>query len=84
MCLGIPARVLSPVDLERESILVEVQGNEQTVSAAMLVAAPSELPQVGEWVVVHLGFALSKMDEAEAQTVLAGLDELHDLYAELG
>ncbi len=35
----------------------------------------------GRLVVVHLGFALSRMDEAEAHTVLDGLQALHDLYA---
>ncbi len=81
MCLGVPGRVLEPVDTVKQRALVEVQGDRQQVSAAMLVSDGEDLPQVGDWVVVHLGFALSRMDEAEARTVLDGLQALHDLYA---
>ncbi len=46
----------------------------------MLVEEGGELPGTGDWVVVHLGFALSRMDEAEARTVLDSLDELARMY----
>ncbi len=82
MCLGIPACVLEPVDLARQVVLVDNQGKRQQVSAAMLVGDQTDLPEPGDWVVVHLGFALSRMDEAEARSVLESLDDLHDLYAE--
>ncbi len=81
MCLGVPGRVLEPVDTVKQRVLVDVQGDRQLVSAAMLVSDDEDLPHVGDWVVVHLGFALSRMDEAEARTVLDGLQALHDLYA---
>jgi len=81
MCLGVPGRVLKPVDAVEQRVLVDVQGDRQQVSAAMLVSDGEDLPQVGDWVVVHLGFALSRMDEAVAHTVLDGLQALHDLYA---
>jgi len=81
MCLGVPGRVLEPVDTVKQRVLVDVQGDRQLVSAAMLVSDDEDLPHVGDWVVVHLGFALSRMDEAEARTVLDGLRALHDLYA---
>jgi len=81
MCLGVPGRVLEPVDAVKQRVLVDVQSDRQQVSAAMLVSDGEDLPQVGDWVVVHLGFALSRMDEAEAHTVLDGLQALQDLYA---
>ncbi len=81
MCLGVPGRVLEPVDAVKQRVLVDVQGDRQQVSAAMLDSDGEGLPQVGDWVVVHLGFALSRMDEAEARTVLDGLQALHNLYA---
>lgn len=81
MCLGVPGRVLEPVDAVKQRVLVDLQGDLQQVSAAMLVNDGEGLPQVGDWVVVHLGFALSRMDEAEARTVLDGLQALNDLYA---
>ncbi len=82
MCLGIPARVLEPVDDVRQVVLVDNQGQRQQISAAMLVDDPAGLPEPGDWVVVHMGFALSRMDEAEAQSVLESLDDLTDLYAD--
>lgn len=80
MCLGMPGKIVEPVDQERQSVLVDVQGQRRRVSAAMLVNDAVDLPQIGEWVVVHLGFALSRMDEAEARTVLNEFDELDGMY----
>jgi len=77
-----PARVVTPVDVSRQRVLVDVQGKEQQVSAAMLIGQPDGLPEPGDWVVVHLGFALSRMDESEARAVLSSLDDLSDLYAD--
>jgi len=82
MCLGIPARVVEPVDTDLQTVLVDNRGHVQQVSAAMLMGDSAEVPQPGDWVVVHLGFALSRMDEAEARSVLASLDDLNDLYAD--
>ncbi|MEO5851124.1 MAG: HypC/HybG/HupF family hydrogenase formation chaperone [Nocardioides sp.] len=82
VCLGIPARVVEPVDRVRQTVLVDSGGHVQQVSAAMLMDDSAEVPQPGDWVVVHLGFALSRMDDAEARSVLASLDDLNDLYAD--
>ena len=79
MCLGMPARVLEAVDLSSQRLLVDVQGQRQQVSAAMLM---DDLPQPGQWVLVHMGFALSRMDETEARSVLESLDELSDRFDE--
>jgi len=72
MCLGIPARIVEAIDVSGQRVLVDLQGKQQQVSAAMLMSEATDLPGPGDWVVVHLGFALSRMDEAEAQSVLAG------------
>lgn len=82
MCLGMPGRVVEPVDRARQSVLVDVQGQQQDVSAAMLTGHTADLPQVGDWVLVHLGFALSRMDEPEARSILTSLDELDEMYAD--
>lgn len=79
MCLGMPARVLEAVDLSSQRLLVDVQGQRQQVSAAMLM---DDLPRPGQWVLVHMGFALSRMDETEARSVLKSLDELSDRFDE--
>jgi len=82
MCLGIPGQIVESIDELRQSVLVDVQGQQRRVSAAMLLEEGGELPGTGEWVVVHLGFALSRMDEAEARIVLDSLDELARMYSD--
>lgn len=82
MCLGMPGSVVEPVDVVRQSVLVDVQGHQQRVSAAMLLGDAADLPAIGDWVLVHLGFAMQRMDEAEAHLVLESLDQLSAMYAE--
>ena len=82
MCLGMPGRVVRDVDPVSQHVLVDVDGRRQEVSAALLVDDGMTLPLPGEWVVVHMGFALSRMDEAEAVSTLESLDELTDLCAD--
>jgi hydrogenase expression/formation protein HypC len=70
MCLGIPARVVA---LREGSDLVEVDmvGAPHLVNAGLLEA----VPQPGEWVLVHLGHALSTMTPQEAAASMATLAE---------
>ena len=68
MCLAIPARVveLLPDDMAR----VSLDGVMKTVSIALV-----EGVEVGDYIVLHVGFALAKIDEEEAQRTLALLQE---------
>jgi hydrogenase expression/formation protein HypC len=68
MCLGIPGQLVEqPVDgLAR----VDVSGVRRTVSVAFTPEAG-----LGDWVLIHVGFALARIDEAEAQATLALLAE---------
>jgi hydrogenase assembly chaperone HypC/HupF len=71
MCLGIPGRVVELVEgYEGQLILVDVHGAVRKVNAGML----EEPPQPGEWVLLHLGFAVSVIDELEAQRAMSGLE----------
>jgi hydrogenase expression/formation protein HypC len=71
MCLGIPGQVLERGDdgLAR----VDFGGVRRSVSVAF---TPDVEP--GEWVLVHVGFALAKLDEAEARRTLELIDEAFD------
>lgn len=69
MCLGIPARV-SQVDSSGEG-KVDYLGTKVRVNFSLL-----EDIKPGDWVIVHAGFAISKLDEAEAQETLSLLREL--------
>jgi hydrogenase expression/formation protein HypC len=86
MCMGLPGRVVESADLARQTVVVDVRGQPKQVSAAMLLGEGMSSPQPGDWVLVHMGFALSRMDEAEALSTLESLDELSGMYAafELG
>ena len=71
MCLGIPGRVVELVEgYEGQLILVDVHGAVRKVNAGML----ERPPQPGEWVLLHLGFAVSVVDELEAQRAMSGLE----------
>jgi hydrogenase expression/formation protein HypC len=74
MCLGIPGRVVAFLpDTEGQLALVDVLGAEQAVNVGML--EDTEL-KVGDHIVIHMGFAMSKVSEAEAQEALSMLEML--------
>lgn len=77
MCLGIPGRVVEFVDETRQIAKVDVSGVRRNVHVGLLV--PDGL-EVGEWVLIHVGFALSKIDEKEAHATYALLQEIGDAY----
>lgn len=63
MCLAIPGRVIRLVD-EREGLaLVEVCGVRRKIDVGLLVEDP---PRAGDWVLIHVGFAMSKISEHDA------------------
>ncbi len=69
MCLGIPAKVID-VDKSRKG-RVEYLGTKLKVDFSLIEEA-----RKGDWVIVHAGFAISKLDEKEAQETLALLREI--------
>lgn len=77
MCLGIPGQVVAFVDAARQLATVDVAGVRRTVHVGLLL--PEGLA-VGDWVLLHVGFALSRIDEAEARRTIAFLESLGDTY----
>jgi hydrogenase expression/formation protein HypC len=75
MCLAIPGQVVEVVDEENRLATVAVAGVRRTVNIGLLDVDGSSA-QSGEWVLIHVGFALSKIDEAEAQATLKLLREM--------
>lgn len=71
MCLGIPGRVLSVEDDEMRTARVAFGGIVKQVS---LVYVPEAQP--GDWVIVHVGFAISRVDEEEAQQVFRYVEQI--------
>ena len=78
MCLAIPGKVLSVVDVERRLAQVEIAGVRRNVNVGLLDGEDGGVGP-GDWVLVHVGFALSKVDEVEAA---ATLELLRDMGAE--
>ena len=75
MCLGIPGQIVEWVDLEHHIAKAEVSGVRRNVNAALLAGGPDAV-DVGDWVLIHVGFAMSKIDEDEARLALEGLQLL--------
>jgi len=72
MCLGIPARL---VEVRDGLATAEVSGVRREVSTALVPEAAA-----GDWVLIHVGFALSKIDEDEAAAALEFLEGIGQAY----
>jgi len=79
VCLAIPGQVVKVIDAANQLAQVDVAGVRRTVNVGLLdVGDGSEL--VGAWVLIHVGFALSRVDEREALATLELLAEMGDAY----
>lgn len=84
MCLGIPGRIETIDDPERKLATVNVGGVRRQVNIACIVSDEHPVSScVGDWVLIHVGFAMSRLDEAEAAETLRVLTELGEAQAEL-
>lgn len=79
MCLGVPGRVVEVTDVEHQIALVDVEGVRRKANVSLIV---DEGVEAGDWVLIHVGFALSKIDEQEAADTLAFLAAMGDPYTE--
>ena len=71
MCLGIPGRVVDMVPGFGDQLaLVEVEGTARRVNIGLL----DEAPEPGQWVLIHMGFALELTDAAGADRAMSGLE----------
>jgi hydrogenase expression/formation protein HypC len=79
VCLAIPGRVIEVVDEANRLALVDVAGVRRTVNIGLL-DADGHSAQAGDWVLIHVGFALSLVDEEEAAATLALLQGMGEDY----
>jgi hydrogenase expression/formation protein HypC len=75
MCLGIPAQIVEQVDPEAGIAKAEISGVRRNVSVALCPEA-----EVGDWVLVHVGFALSRIDEEQARETIGLLEQMGEAY----
>lgn len=88
MCLGIPGKIISISDAEQQLGIVDVGGIQRAVNLSCICETEGEsgadLEQhIDSWVLVHVGFAMSVIDEAEARATLEVLTELGEMQEEL-
>lgn len=83
MCLGIPARIVAITDPEKLLAKVDILGVQREVNIICVVddKHPAE-SCIGDWVLVHVGFAMSRIDEQEAAKTLQLLAELGEIESQ--
>lgn len=79
MCLGIPGQIVEFVDEANGIAKVDVSGVKRNVNVALV--QPDGIDP-GDWVLIHVGFAMSKIDEREAQETLALLRSMDEAYTD--
>lgn len=84
MCLGIPGLIVEITDTTNKLGMVDVSGVRRQINLACVVNDEHSLDScVGDWVLVHVGFAMSRIDENEARLTLQLLTELGEAQAEI-
>ncbi|WP_371225627.1 HypC/HybG/HupF family hydrogenase formation chaperone [Roseovarius sp. 2305UL8-3] len=75
MCLGIPGQIVEITDEDRLMAMADVSGVKREVNVACVATGPLE-GLVGKWTLIHVGFAMSVIDEDEAAKTLEALQGL--------
>jgi hydrogenase expression/formation protein HypC len=79
MCLGIPGRVVEIIDEDLTLAKAEISGVRRNINIG-LVHYDEERVEIGDWVLIHVGFAMSKIDETEARATLRVLEDIGEDY----
>ena len=79
MCLGIPGEIVELMDDRPDLAKVDVSGVKRAINIGLL---ENEKLEPGDWVLIHVGFALSKIDEEEAKAALDFLERIGQAYAD--
>ena len=80
MCLAIPGKIVEIVDAENDIAKVEVGGVRRNINIGMLDKGDA---RIGDYVLIHVGFAMSKIDEKEAEETLRLLEALGSYETEM-
>jgi hydrogenase expression/formation protein HypC len=77
MCLGIPGEIIEIIEDHPDLAKVAVSGVKRTINIGLLDDDP---PVPGDWILIHVGFALSKIDEEEAKAAMDFLESIGKAY----
>jgi hydrogenase expression/formation protein HypC len=93
MCLGIPGRLVEIIDADNQRVIADVDGVRREISVALLGireddgqvtssidVSGEDAVGIDDWVLIHVGFAMSKIDEHEAAETLKALRAYGDAY----
>ena len=80
MCLAIPGQVIEVVDPANQIARVDVVGVRRNINVGLLSEGNGDAVVPGDWVLIHVGFALSKVDEEEARATLSLLQQMGAEY----
>ena len=84
MCLGIPGRIVTIADASRKLAIVEVMGVKRQVNVACILKDDELIESlVGAWSLIHVGFAMSRINEQEAAMTLDVLRQLGEAQEEI-
>lgn len=79
MCLGIPGKVIALAESAQDTAWVDVCGVKREVNVALVADGIDTASLIGSWVLVHVGFAMSRLDEQEALETLAALRQMEEV-----
>ncbi|HIK54537.1 MAG TPA: HypC/HybG/HupF family hydrogenase formation chaperone [Synechococcales cyanobacterium M55_K2018_004] len=80
MCLGIPGQIVEISDKENKLAIVNVSGVRRQVNIACIIDEHHPIEScVGDWVLIHVGFAMNRIDAAEAAETLKLLEEMAEI-----
>ena len=79
MCLGIPGQLVEIVDLTEHRAIADVDGVRREINIHLVEGEAGGI-KIGDWVLIHVGFAMSRIDEEEATRTLSFIKELGSLY----
>jgi hydrogenase expression/formation protein HypC len=80
MCLAIPGQVVEILDPANQIAKVDVVGVRRNINVGLLSDGNGGGVEQGDWVLIHVGFALSKVDEDEAHATLSLLEQMGAEY----
>ncbi|GAB1539980.1 HypC/HybG/HupF family hydrogenase formation chaperone [Scytonema sp. NUACC21] len=80
MCLGIPGQITEITDIEKKLAIVSVGGVKRQVNIACIVDEQHPIEScVGDWVLVHVGFAMNRINEQQAAETMQLLEEIANI-----
>jgi hydrogenase expression/formation protein HypC len=80
VCLAIPGEVIEMVDEPNRLARVDVGGVRRNIDVGLLDGSPGGAARTGDWVLIHVGFAISRIDEEEALATRRLLEQMGAEY----